>query len=259
MKALKENVKALLISSAIVSSATFAYVYGKATRNRLRYQASLVDERSKDNTRMSNEFFGINWGYRADSMIKDRIDTGDVLFVKFSCENCISTTEMVKCYARHFTALEGEYDSVGFTYRNQYDLYVIYSNFDELKIERYADFLSKPYCSEISLRKLAIKNETRDDAKTIHRRLTDWINKTTTSTFDSTTLLYDVKPENKDASVSTLIRTFLSLMNIASQDSTFGHFDLNLLDNAKPVYFSNRYSLDKKLIIRSKTNDELVA
>jgi hypothetical protein len=38
-----------------------------------------------DNTRETNEYFGINWGYAADDMIKTQIDTGDLLFLKQDC------------------------------------------------------------------------------------------------------------------------------------------------------------------------------
>lgn len=28
---------------------------------------------------------GINWGYAADNMIKEKLDTGDILFMKYDC------------------------------------------------------------------------------------------------------------------------------------------------------------------------------
>ena len=54
------------------------------------YQKLMDDEDMRDTTRPTNDNFGINWGYKADLMIKERIDSGDLLFVKYDCDKSIS-------------------------------------------------------------------------------------------------------------------------------------------------------------------------
>lgn len=40
---------------------------------------------NKDQTREDTEFFGINWGSAADNLIKEEIDSGDLIFIKYDC------------------------------------------------------------------------------------------------------------------------------------------------------------------------------
>lgn len=39
---------------------------------------------------MSNDSFGISWGFQADDTIMSRIDSGDLLFLKYECEECLT-------------------------------------------------------------------------------------------------------------------------------------------------------------------------
>jgi len=64
-----KNVKAFLMSSSIVVSGVAGYIYFESYRNRKRYYDSLNDDSAKDMTRIGYEYFGINWGYKADSMV----------------------------------------------------------------------------------------------------------------------------------------------------------------------------------------------
>ena len=52
----------------------------------------------KDRTRDNNQYFGIGWGYKADEMIQEKIDTGDIFFLKFKCSECINLRNSLKCY-----------------------------------------------------------------------------------------------------------------------------------------------------------------
>ena len=39
----------------------------------------------KDASRLTNDTFGISWGFQADDIIMKKIDTGDIMFMKFDC------------------------------------------------------------------------------------------------------------------------------------------------------------------------------
>ena len=56
-----------------------------------------------------------------------RIDSGDLLFLRFECEECISVDSMVKCYATGAFYLEEEFHSVGCAFRDESGLYVLYN------------------------------------------------------------------------------------------------------------------------------------
>ena len=52
----------------------------------------------KDTTRPSNVYYGLNWGYRSDETLEKSLDTGDLLFFNYSCENCFTPKEVISCY-----------------------------------------------------------------------------------------------------------------------------------------------------------------
>jgi hypothetical protein len=53
------------------------------------------EEKYKDTTREDNEYFGINWGYRADALIRDKLDSGDIFLIKYDCNNCLSVRDNI--------------------------------------------------------------------------------------------------------------------------------------------------------------------
>lgn len=64
------NLKAFLISSGIFGGATLGYFWSKAFMNRLKLKKKYEDDSFKDTTRPGNEYYGINWGFKADSMVE---------------------------------------------------------------------------------------------------------------------------------------------------------------------------------------------
>ena len=62
----------------------------------------LVNAR-KDQTRPSNVYYGINWGYRADETIEKSLDTGDLLFFNYECNNLFSPSEVATCIKQKYT------------------------------------------------------------------------------------------------------------------------------------------------------------
>jgi len=55
--------------------------------------------RERDNTRLDNEYFGINWGSAADNLIKEEIDSGDIIYLKYECTHCFKVLDMMYCHS----------------------------------------------------------------------------------------------------------------------------------------------------------------
>ena len=43
--------------------------------------------RERDNTRTDTEYFGLNWGSAADNLLKEQLDTGDLVVIKYECSH----------------------------------------------------------------------------------------------------------------------------------------------------------------------------
>ena len=57
------------LSSGVVAAGAFGYMHWRAVQNRARFATEAADESSRDNTRPQYEYFGINWGAKADMMV----------------------------------------------------------------------------------------------------------------------------------------------------------------------------------------------
>lgn len=82
---------------------------------------------TKDASRLSNDSFGISWGFQADDIVMNKIDSGDYLFMKFDCKECLTPSDYIRCNIDGMARLEQEFDSVGYAYRNAEGLFVIYN------------------------------------------------------------------------------------------------------------------------------------
>ena len=87
------------LSSLIVGSGGFGYFWWKARSNRLRLEREANDTESRDTTRPQYDYFGINWGAKADIMVKvvlrkimDQLQTGDVFYFKIDCSESMDLT-----------------------------------------------------------------------------------------------------------------------------------------------------------------------
>ena len=89
----------------------------------------LVNAR-KDQTRPSNVYYGINWGYRADETIEKALDTGDLLFFNYECNNMFSPSEVALCYKQKFTKRleEDDAQNVAFCLRTPQKLLVVHGD-----------------------------------------------------------------------------------------------------------------------------------
>lgn len=116
-----------MISGAVFSSGLYGYMWHTAKQNEERYLAGIQSETLRDASRLSNDSFGISWGFQADDTIMSRIDSGDLLFLKYECGECLTPQSMLQCYLKTSHYLEEEYHSVGCAYRDESGLYVLYN------------------------------------------------------------------------------------------------------------------------------------
>lgn len=87
VKSLYFTMKPFVLSSSIVVGSILSYYSYQTSKNRKQFEEELEnDELYKDRTRDTNEYFGINWGYKADEIIKDKIDAGDIFLIKYECD-----------------------------------------------------------------------------------------------------------------------------------------------------------------------------
>ena len=76
------------------------YSYLAYRCKKLRHENMDFDltEARKDTTRPSNVYYGLNWGYRSDETLEKSLDTGDLLFFNYTCDNCFTPREVISCY-----------------------------------------------------------------------------------------------------------------------------------------------------------------
>jgi len=84
------NLRDIVISSAIFASGLYAYIYYHANNNQKVFLQSINSETLRDASRLTNDSFGISWGFQSDDTIMSRIDSGDLLFIKYECFECIT-------------------------------------------------------------------------------------------------------------------------------------------------------------------------
>jgi len=152
--------KALFTSVGLGASGITGLVYFKTWRNKQAYLKLKQDEEIRDTTRPNYEFFGLNWGSGADSMVMEMIDSGDLIFAKKDCSQCIEPMQMVNCYIDKVKlGSELRYDDVAIAVRNGPLVNLITGNIltgQGATLCSYADFVSYPFFQTILHRKLEI-------------------------------------------------------------------------------------------------------
>lgn len=119
----------------------------------------------KDDTRAGNEGFGINWGYKADMMIMETMDTGDIIFTKRNCDFSTSIDGYLTCIKNQIWPDQVfQYDEAYIAIRkNPYEVDLLgdwseymYSSSDthRNRLISYQTFLRSPLYNEVSMRKL---------------------------------------------------------------------------------------------------------
>ena len=83
----------------------------------------------------------------------NKVDSGDFLFVKYECSECLSVPDYLRCLSATVLKLDEEYDSVGYAYRNEEGLYILYNEFGETKVSPYSHLVGLPYLRELMIQK----------------------------------------------------------------------------------------------------------
>ena len=105
-------------------------------------------------------------------MIMDEIDTGDLLFYKYDCSECLKLPDMMKCYANKiFNEADSEYEGVGVAVRHGAEVAVIYERDNQILSEWYSTFLSSPFHSELILRKFKVLVDDPEFSKLFAKRV----------------------------------------------------------------------------------------
>ena len=87
-------------SISIFGGFIYGYLYYKTNKNLKEYEKVLASDTLRDASRLSNDQFGISWGFQADDIIMKRIDSGDILFVKFDCSECLCVKDFSECFMK---------------------------------------------------------------------------------------------------------------------------------------------------------------
>lgn len=85
-----KNILNLAASVTIFGGFSYSYLYYKTNCNKREYEKVLESDTLRDASRLSNDTFGISWGFQADDIIMKKLDSGDILFIKYDCSECLS-------------------------------------------------------------------------------------------------------------------------------------------------------------------------
>ncbi|KAL4480978.1 hypothetical protein ABPG72_014446 [Tetrahymena utriculariae] len=248
-KKIVSNLKPFVFSITAVGGSFVSYYSYLAYLNRKQFQEQKEnDELYKDTTRETNEYFGLSWGYKADYLVKEKMDSGDIFFIKYDCDECLSLKQMIWCNLLQTYKQDQEYDSIGFAYRDANGLFIISNQFGVTKVMEYADFLSQPFLSELSVRKLITKDQTKADSRAFFKNVKAHFQK----------LKQADKPEIRESSEEFAIN-YLKSLNILQDSVVKENLKpyISEYDKSKPFFLKPRYSFDNKIIIRSATNKQL--
>lgn len=103
-------------TAVIFGGVGLGYVTYVTASNRQRYLSRKPI--TMDNTRPNNDSFGIGWGYKADDIIMNQIDSGDLILLKFECGETLTVTDYLKCLKTTALKLEYEYNGLGVAFRD---------------------------------------------------------------------------------------------------------------------------------------------
>jgi hypothetical protein len=95
---LGQTFKAYTKLAVVVSIGGYLYLDNRCKNLKKEYMDFDLIQLKKDQTRPSNVFYGLNWGYRADETIEKNMDTGDLLFFNYNCLYTFHPMDMLKCY-----------------------------------------------------------------------------------------------------------------------------------------------------------------
>lgn len=96
---------------------------------------------------------------------------------------------IMTCYGKEIIQNDFEYDTIGFAYRDRDGLHIIFNFFNEIiviffllnimKKMDYAEFLCQPYFKEISMRKLLVRDNSKELPKILFKNTKLFVEKLT--------------------------------------------------------------------------------
>ena len=128
-KSFISHCKHFIITSSIAVSVVYGLCYYRSKKNQKEYLDAINADTLKDASRLTNESFGISWGFQADDTVMSGIDSGDLFFIKYDCMETLDPIEMVKCYKLTIPLLDEEYHAVGVGYRDENGLMTYFNQF----------------------------------------------------------------------------------------------------------------------------------
>jgi hypothetical protein len=264
-----KNLASFGFSLISIGSVGGLYFYAKARSNFKTYTDLMESEDLRDTTRPTNDNFGVNWGYKADLMIKEKIDSGDLLLVKYDCDKCISLNQMVQCYGNQYFSIDGNYDSVVMVVRNLENLFILEEAGGKVTSTEYSNFIARPFQQEVALRRLKIKGADEEYSMAFAAYLVALryklnnqdLTELNATGYDDPRLekLDTTDLEKVDSQEEFLWKMFakLKILKPELDGPNMAGFGITDLDNTKPWLFEKGFELDKKIIIRSCSNLDL--
>ncbi|OMJ94224.1 hypothetical protein SteCoe_2712 [Stentor coeruleus] len=123
-------------------------------------------EELRDISRSGNKSFGLNYGFKIDLPIGEKLDTGDLLFMEMKCHKAFSATEMGYCYYAKlkkkiymsFGYRSSNWDRTGILIKDQLGARVLFFSYHKLYDVDYDEFLRLPFFADIAFRRMKIED-----------------------------------------------------------------------------------------------------
>ncbi|CAI2378737.1 unnamed protein product [Moneuplotes crassus] len=249
--------KILFTTIAVLGATGYGYLTWRCYNLRKDLTDFELISKKKDSTRPSNEYYGINWGYRSDNTIELSFNTGDILLYDYKCINCLYPSEVVSCYIHK---QKSEYTGVGFTFKTPKGLYVIYPHFGKVNISPYSEFLNRPYICKIKARSFLnppvdITKKTIEFVAAIQKTQKSpdkEISKQKDQDISQESSKFPMKIKN-----DKIIGQYFHHLGVLRVNPYMKVYDARDLDLDRPNIFHKKYMLDSGFIIRSSTSGDL--
>ncbi len=225
--------KYVLEGSVNIGLTAFLYCYYQAWKNRGE-QKKLDEEReeNRDNTRPQTPSFGLSWGAKADLMIMDEIDTGDLLFASNNCSKLTSALGMMKCYTHSVLGLRPKFDEVGVAVRYPNELLVLSNSLNKISVEEYPKYVAKIYKAQIIARKIVVPSS--DTEKELYLKAKG---------------LVESENELEKVNSDELPKLIISKLGLASNSE--GNLTADDLFNLTRANKTSDFAFEKEIIIRN--------
>lgn len=175
---------------------------------------------------------------------------------------------MIKCYLKKLSSeVNFNYNKVAIAVRHGEHVAVIYERDGKIITQWYPEFLSQPFFTDLSLRRLKIKTDDQDFKELFRKRILLLYHQVNASSPSSQASPSDEDPNSAQplspSPLSLPLETsFFSTMKMltpeyASTLSETNPLDVSLLDSSDPSILSEVFKLSNKIIVRNSKNKNL--